>query len=72
VRRNRRVVVFLRGDHTVNLAKLAGLFQAPRNCGYGSEEILNNFPFPGRLLRSIGLNALALVNRRRPGGNGNC
>ncbi len=54
------VVVFLRGDHTVNLAKLAGLFPGARELRpMAAEEILNTFHSPAGYLGPIGLNALA-------------
>ena len=44
------VVVFLRGDHTVNLAKLTGLFPGARELRpMTAEEILSYLPFPGWL-----------------------
>src|SRR5271154_3666319 len=54
------VVVFLRGDHTVNLAKLTGLFPGARELRpMTAEEILNTFHSPAGYLGPIGLNALA-------------
>jgi prolyl-tRNA synthetase len=54
------VVVFLRGDHTVNLAKLTGLFPGARELRpMAAEEILNTFHSPAGYLGPIGLNALA-------------
>src|SRR6202051_843728 len=54
------VVVFLRGDHTVNLAKLTGLFPGARELRpMGAEEILNTFHAPAGYLGPIGLDALA-------------
>jgi prolyl-tRNA synthetase len=54
------VVVFLRGDHTVNLAKLAGLFPGARELRpMAAEEILSTFHSPAGYLGPIGLNALA-------------
>ena len=60
------VVVLLRGDHTVNLAKLTGLFPArPRTAAHGAEEILNTFHSPAGYLGPIGLD---ILGRRRAGG----
>ena len=54
------VVVFLRGDHTVNLAKLTGLFPGARELRpMAAEEIQNTFRSPAGYLGPIGLNALA-------------
>src|SRR5271155_4327644 len=54
------VVVFLRGDHTVNLAKLTGLFTGARELRpMAAEEILNTFHAPAGYLGPIGLDALA-------------
>src|ERR1700758_32456 len=54
------VVVFLRGDHTVNLAKLTALFPGARELRpMAAEEILNTFHSPAGYLGPIGLNALA-------------
>jgi prolyl-tRNA synthetase len=54
------VVVFLRGDHTVNLAKLTGLFPGARELRpMAAEEILNTFHSPAGYLGPIGLDTLA-------------
>ena len=54
------VVVFLRGDHTVNLAKLTGLFSGARELRpMTAEEILSTFHSPAGYLGPIGLNSLA-------------
>jgi prolyl-tRNA synthetase len=54
------VVVFLRGDHTVNLAKLTGLFPGARELRpMTAEEILSIFHSPAGYLGPIGLDALA-------------
>jgi prolyl-tRNA synthetase len=54
------VVVFLRGDHTVNLAKLTGLFPSARELRpMVAEEILNTFHAPAGYLGPIDLDALS-------------
>jgi prolyl-tRNA synthetase len=53
------VVVFLRGDHTVNLAKLTGLFPGARELRpMVAEEIQDTFHSPAGYLGPIGLDAL--------------
>jgi prolyl-tRNA synthetase len=62
------VVVFLRGDHTVNLAKLTGLFPGARELRpMGAEEILNTFHAPAGYLGPIGLDALAAGEQAEAG-----
>ena len=54
------VVVLLRGDHTLNPAKLAGLFPSAREIRpMAAEEILNTFHSPAGYLGPIGLDILA-------------
>ncbi len=54
------VVVLLRGDHTLNQAKLAGLFPSAREIRpMSAEEILNTFHAPAGYLGPIGLDILA-------------
>jgi prolyl-tRNA synthetase len=54
------VVVFLRGDHTVNLAKLTGLFPSAREIRpMVAEEILNTFHAPAGYLGPTDLDILA-------------
>jgi prolyl-tRNA synthetase len=54
------VVVLLRGDHTLNPAKLAALFPAARELRpMVAEEILNTFHAPAGYLGPIGLDVLA-------------
>ena len=54
------VVVLLRGDHTLNQAKLAALFPAARELRpMVAEEILNTFHSPAGFLGPIGLDILA-------------
>ncbi len=53
------VVVFLRGDHTVNLAKLTGLFPSARELRpMVAEEIQNTFHAPAGYLGPIDLDIL--------------
>jgi prolyl-tRNA synthetase len=53
------VVVLLRGDHTLNQAKLAGLFPSARELRpMLAEEILNTFHAPAGYLGPIGLEIL--------------
>jgi prolyl-tRNA synthetase len=53
------VVVLLRGDHTLNQAKLAGLFPAAREIRpMSAEEILSTFHTPAGYLGPIGLEIL--------------
>src|SRR5271156_4906606 len=62
------VVVFLRGDHTVNLAKLTGLFPGARELRpMAAEEILNTFHAPAGYLGPIGLDALDPGEQREAG-----
>jgi prolyl-tRNA synthetase len=62
------VVVFLRGDHTVNLAKLTGLFPGARELRpMAAEEILNTFRSPAGYLGPIGLDALAAGEQAEAG-----
>jgi prolyl-tRNA synthetase len=54
------VVVFLRGDHTVNMAKLTGLFPSAREIRpMVAEEILTTFHAPAGYLGPIDLDILA-------------
>jgi prolyl-tRNA synthetase len=54
------VVVLLRGDHTLNPVKLAGLFPSAREIRpMVAEEILNTFHAPAGYLGPIGLDILA-------------
>ena len=54
------VVVLLRGDHTLNPVKLAGLFPSAREIRpMAAEEILNTFHSPAGYLGPIGLDILA-------------
>ena len=54
------VVVLLRGDHTLNPVKLAGLFPSAREIRpMAPEEILNTFHAPAGYLGPIGLDILA-------------
>jgi prolyl-tRNA synthetase len=54
------VVVLLRGDHTLNQAKLAGLFPSAREVRpMVAEEIINTFHSPAGYLGPIGLQILA-------------
>jgi prolyl-tRNA synthetase len=54
------VVVLLRGDHTLNPVKLAGLFPSAREIRpMAAEEILNTFHAPAGYLGPIGLDILA-------------
>jgi prolyl-tRNA synthetase len=54
------VVVLLRGDHTLNLAKLTGLFPSAREVRtMVAEEILDTFHAPAGYLGPIGLDTLA-------------
>jgi len=54
------VVVLLRGDHTLNPAKLAGLFPSAREIRpMVAEEILSTFHAPAGYLGPIGLETLA-------------
>jgi len=62
------VVVFLRGDHTVNLAKLTGLFPGARELRpMGAEEILNAFHSPAGYLGPIGLDTLTAGEQAEAG-----
>jgi prolyl-tRNA synthetase len=62
------VVVFLRGDHTVNLAKLTGLFPGARELRpMTAEEILDTFHSPAGYLGPIGLDALAAGEQAEAG-----
>ncbi len=62
------VAVFLRGDHTVNLAKLTGLFPGARELRpMTAEEILNTFHSPAGYLGPIGLDALAAGEQAEAG-----
>jgi prolyl-tRNA synthetase len=54
------VVVLLRGDHTLNLAKLTGLFPSAREIRpMVAEEILDTFHAPAGYLGPVGLDILA-------------
>jgi prolyl-tRNA synthetase len=54
------VVVLLRGDHTLNQAKLTGLFPSAREIRpMSAEEILNTFHAPAGYLGPIGLDILS-------------
>jgi prolyl-tRNA synthetase len=62
------VVVFLRGDHTVNLAKLTGLFPGARELRpMVAEEILDTFHSPAGYLGPIGLDALTAGEQAEAG-----
>ncbi len=62
------VVVFLRGDHTVNLAKLTGLFPSARELRpMVAEEIQNTFHAPAGYLGPIGLDILAAGEQAEAG-----
>ena len=62
------VVVLLRGDHTLNQAKLAGLFPSAREIRpMGAEEILNTFHSPAGYLGPIGLDILAAGEQAEAG-----
>jgi prolyl-tRNA synthetase len=62
------VVVFLRGDHTVNPAKLAGLFPAARELRpMGAEEIEKTFRAPAGYLGPIGLDIFPAGEQFEPG-----
>ena len=62
------VVVFLRGDHTVNLAKLTGLFAGARELRpMTAEELQNTFHSPAGYLGPIGLDAEPAASRQRLG-----
>ena len=62
------VVVFLRGDHTVNLAKLTGLFPGARELRpMVAEEIQNTFHSPAGYLGPIGLDALTAGEQAEAG-----
>jgi prolyl-tRNA synthetase len=62
------VVVFLRGDHTVNLAKLTGLFPGAHELRpMAAEEILSTFHSPAGYLGPIGLDALAAGEQAEAG-----
>jgi prolyl-tRNA synthetase len=58
----RPVVVLLRGDHTLNLAKLAGLFPGARDVRpMQPEEILDTFHAPAGFLGPIGLEKVTII-----------
>jgi prolyl-tRNA synthetase len=62
------VVVFLRGDHTVNLAKLTGLFPGARELRpMVAEEIQDTFHSPAGYLGPIGLDALTAGEQAEAG-----
>ncbi len=62
------VVVLLRGDHTLNQAKLAALFPAARELRpMVAEEILNTFHAPAGFLGPIGLDILAAGEQSESG-----
>ena len=62
------VVVFLRGDHTINQAKLLALFPAARELRpMIAEEILNTFHAPAGYLGPIGLDILAAGEQAESG-----
>ena len=62
------VVVLLRGDHTLNLAKLAALFPGAREVRpMTAEEILATFQAPAGYLGPIGLETLSAGESARPG-----
>jgi prolyl-tRNA synthetase len=62
------VVVLLRGDHTINPAKLAALFPGTRELRpMVAEEILNTFHSPAGYLGPIGLDILAAGEQAEAG-----
>ena len=62
------VVVLLRGDHTLNLAKLAALFPGAREVRpMVAEEIAQTFHAPAGFLGPIGLPILASGEQPEPG-----
>ena len=62
------VVVLLRGDHTINPAKLAALFPGTRELRpMQAEEILNTFHAPAGYLGPIGLDILAAGEQAEAG-----
>jgi prolyl-tRNA synthetase len=62
------VVVFLRGDHTVNLAKLTGLFPSARELRpMVAEEIQNTFHAPAGYLGPIDLDILGAGDQAETG-----
>jgi prolyl-tRNA synthetase len=62
------VVVLLRGDHTINPAKLAALFPGTRELRpMLAEEILNTFHSPAGYLGPIGLDILAAGEQAEAG-----
>jgi prolyl-tRNA synthetase len=62
------VVVFLRGDHTINPAKLAGLFPGARELRpMGAEEIEKTFHAPAGYLGPTGLDIFPAGEQFEPG-----
>jgi prolyl-tRNA synthetase len=62
------VVVLLRGDHTINPAKLAALFPGTRELRpMQAEEILNTFHTPAGYLGPVGLDILAAGEQAEAG-----
>ena len=62
------VVVLLRGDHTINPAKLAALFPGTRELRpMLAEEILNTFHSPAGYLGPIGLDIVAAGEQAEAG-----
>ena len=62
------VVVLLRGDHTLNQAKLAALFPGTRELRpMQAEEILNTFHTPAGYLGPVGLDILAAGEQAEAG-----